>query len=143
MLGTKGEVMKLLKVVIDRSKWDVVENHRVLGVYYTSGRLIRDDGRGAGLQCCLGFVGKVCGVRWMTGCRMPSNVSSRKWPKSLVTRRGQPFYQDDTYIACELMKTNDTEYLTPKTREAKIIQLGRKADIAFKFEGKYLKAKEN
>jgi hypothetical protein len=41
------------------------------------------------------------------------------------------------------MDTNDSNTLSAKNREAKIIQLGRKADIAFKFVGKYLKAKEN
>ena len=58
--------MKLLKVVIDRSKWDVAENHRVLGMNVIMGSLRRGSGPGRGLQCCLGFVGEVCGIREMT-----------------------------------------------------------------------------
>jgi len=133
--------MKLLKVVIDRAKWDVVENHRVLGAYYISGRLIRDDGRGTGLQCCLGFVGKVCGVRKMRGIADPKSVPSKLWPKGLLT--GSKLNRQHTDIAVKLMDTNDSKTLDARDREDKIIQLGRKADIAFKFIGKYLKAKEN
>jgi hypothetical protein len=130
--------MKLLKVVIDRAKWDVVENHRVLGVYYISGCLIRDDGRGTGLQCCLGFVGKVCGVRKMGGIANPKSVPSKLWPKGLLT--GSKLNRQHTDVAVKLMNTNDSKTLyRARDREAKIIQLGRKAGIAFKFEGKYLK----
>ena len=134
--------MKLLRVVIDRSKWDIPENRLALEgenvFYHLSGELIRQDGPGKGLQCCLGFVGRVCKIRGMMGKFTPEEVPSKKWPKGLVDKN-----EKDTSETIELIRANDSVLLTHSRREAKIIRLGRKAGIAFRFVGKYLKEKKS
>jgi hypothetical protein len=132
--------MKLLKVVINRAKWDVSQNHKTFGNWFYEtyeGKLIRKDGPGKGLQCCLGFVGRVCKIKGMLGKGMPEQVPSKKWPKGLVDK-----YGDNTLVAQELMTTNDRASLSPSEREGKIIKLGREAGIAFSFVGKYFSEKK-
>jgi hypothetical protein len=128
----------MIKVTIDRAKWDVPKNRGTFTDSTVSGYLIRNDSP-TPLMCCLGFLGLACGVRAsrMRGLMTPGQVPSQKWPKSIVTKN------DNTYIAKKLMVTNDSDNLSPSVREARIIKYGRKAGIAFRFVGKYLtKAKE-
>jgi hypothetical protein len=128
----------MIKVTIDRAKWDVTSNRIIAIGWDDAGQLIRNDSI-TPLMCCLGFLGLACGVRAsrMTGTLCPNEVPSQKWPKSIVT------INNNTDIAKKLMEVNDSANLPPSVREARIIKYGRKAGIAFRFVGKYLtKAKE-
>jgi hypothetical protein len=128
----------MIKVTIDRAKWDVPKNRDTFTYSTRSGNLIRNDSP-TPLMCCLGFLGLACGVRAsrMEGLATPEDVPSQKWPKSIVTKNY------NTNIAQKLMAANDLNKLSHAVREARIIKYGRKAGIAFRFVGKYLtKAKE-
>lgn len=148
----------MLKVEIDRSKWDVWPNKNPNSTLYKTflsesdyadQRVCPKDGRlrnmHTGLMCCLGFVGKACGFTdlelddkgepsdfFEVGGPDEALNYDERWPTQLLK-------SDPSEPVNKLINANDDILLTNKQREARIIEWGLKADIEFSFTGEYLK----
>jgi hypothetical protein len=135
----------LLRVVIDRATWDIPENRKAIGV--EDGSLLLNPE--TGFRCCLGFLGKACGIadRLLSGAPEPQSVESDLWPAGLLD--GVDGYENDAFAnetdpaQDVLMETNDSEFTALSIREERIAETGIKAGIKFTFKGKYLKAATN
>lgn len=133
-----SEEQDLIKVVIDRAKWDVPEN-----IDDNCTALLRIV-NGQELRCCLGHLGKTCGIAdsFLLNVGGPSEANSLTerslWPKSILNKKDEYELKYCTRLADKLMTTNDDITMSAIQREEKITKLGLKAGIQFKFEGEYL-----
>lgn len=130
----------MLNVTVDRSKWDIRSNRKVIkgkefNNYFDHACLLNPETK---LMCCLGFVGKACGIQNidLEEKFTPQDSTSDKWPESLLNAD-----EHDTDICESLIRTNDDGKISNQRREERIQRLGLKAGIKFKFVGKYLTKK--
>lgn len=118
-----------MKLIIDRSRWARGDNGN--GTYLSSPHNDK--------MCCLGFLGKACGIRKIKGQESPEMVSSTKWPKWLV-RNGENVNISTNTVACSrLMEVNDNSYILELVREKKLTKEFAKHGIEVKFVDKITK----
>lgn len=83
---------------------------------------LRND---AGKQCCLGFVGRQCGIpishlkNEPLPCNVENHTQRAKWPKWFINQRNGNNTKDCILAAA----TNDKKDITDKVREAKLKKL--------------------
>ncbi len=114
---------KLIKVVIERSKW-----LRGTG----DGTLLDDNG----CKCCLGFLGKVCGYTDKDIKRKgtPADLNTKsfannKWPESIL----EPDGRYNTKLTDDLTTANDSTTLKGANKERRVKSLGKQGGIDFVF----------
>lgn len=106
----------MINVIVDRSRW-------LRGS--ENSRLLRDDGK----MCCLGFVCLKLGYteKEIKNKNTPYELSFDEMFGDFSTHNAQ---KNTVY---DLMKVNDSPNIDDKKRESKIITLGQKIGIQFKF----------
>lgn len=120
--------------VIDRSQWRCGgTNDSGCGFGPTS--LLNDHG----FMCCLGQIARQLG--WgcenIKGCGCPSDVilSGKKVNKKILLSG----FEEDSEFANVAMTINDDPKITQRTREKRLIALGKKHGLQIKFIGKAVK----
>lgn len=125
-----------LTVVIDRARW-------LTGDWLKGGparESVLYDSKSKRM-CCLGFACRAAHlpVLSIADLSTPSEVWSQ--PSSLqgLIRVGLNDSINDSRVADDLMRVNDSGRYTSKKREARIKALGKKANLNFVFKGRYKK----
>lgn len=113
-----------MKLVIDRNKW-------LRGEGPSQSRLIRSNDN---QMCCLGFLGKACGIseQELFDEYTPETAGDEnKWPNGIFNEDAV----ENSDITAELMEINDDENLTDENRESNLIERFATINIEVEFVG--------
>jgi len=120
-----------MKFIIDRTKW-------LRGEGYKQSRLLRpSDGK----QCCLGQIGRQCGlsVRSIKDQIGPSDAVQKfhstrmKWPEPLRPTPAIGGISCDPDLSRTMMLVNDDTDISDSEREARLIDLAKVEHIELEF----------